>query len=66
MSVVDEKVIKLSVKLRKLNIKFHFTPEIENVQFNEVTKNDFMAAINGLNRLICYKSWRKYQCGVLL
>jgi len=39
----------------------HFTPETENVEFNEVTKNDFMAAINSLSTLICYKSWRKYQ-----
>ena len=39
----------------------HFTPETENVEFNEVTKNDFMAAINILNRLNCYKSYRKYQ-----
>ena len=40
----------------------HFTPETENVEFYEVTKkNDLMAAINSLNRLICYKEWRKYQ-----
>ena len=31
----------------------HFTPEMEDVEFNEVAKNYLMAAINSLNRLIC-------------
>ena len=40
----------------------HFTPETENVEIYDVTKkNDLMAAINSLNRLIYYKEWRKYQ-----
>jgi len=34
----------------------HFTPETENVEIYDVTKKyDLMAAINSLNRLICYK-----------
>jgi hypothetical protein len=40
----------------------HFIPETENVEVYYVTrKNDLMAAINCLSRLICYKEWRKYQ-----
>jgi peroxiredoxin len=40
----------------------HFTPETENVEFYDVTKKkDLMAAINSLNRLICYQKRRKYQ-----
>ena len=39
----------------------HLTPETENVEFNEVTRNNLMAAINSLKRLICHKSWGKYQ-----
>jgi hypothetical protein len=46
-------------------VTHHFTPETENAEYDEVTKNYFMAAIQSLNRLICYKSWRKYQCGDL-
>jgi hypothetical protein len=43
-------------------VTHHFTPETENVGFYDVTeKYDLMAAINNLNRLICYKEWRKYQ-----
>jgi hypothetical protein len=39
----------------------HFTPETKNVDFYDVAKkNDLMAAINSLNRLNCYKEWRKY------
>jgi hypothetical protein len=33
----------------------------ENVDFYDAAKkNDLMAAINSLNRLNCYKEWRKY------
>jgi peroxiredoxin len=40
----------------------HFTPETENVEFYDVTKkSDLMAAINSLNKLICYQERRKYQ-----
>jgi hypothetical protein len=40
----------------------HFISETENVEFYYVRrKNDLMAAINCLSRLICYKEWRKYQ-----
>jgi peroxiredoxin len=40
----------------------HFTPETENVEFYDVTKKkNLMAAINSLNRLICYHERRKYQ-----
>ena len=40
----------------------HFTPETENVEIYDITKKyNMMAAINSLNRLICYKEWRKYQ-----
>jgi peroxiredoxin len=43
-------------------VTHHFTPETENVEFYDVTKkNDLMAAINSLNRLICYQEKRKYQ-----
>ena len=43
-------------------MKRHFPHETENIEFYDVTKkNDSMAAINSLNRLICYKEWRKYQ-----
>jgi hypothetical protein len=39
-----------------------FTPETENVKIYDINKKyDLMAAINSLNRLICYKEWRKYQ-----
>jgi len=38
-----------------------FTPETENVDFYDVAKkNDLMAAINSLIRLVCCKEWRKY------
>ena len=66
-SVVDNMVIKPAVKLRESNIKLfqlthHFTLETENVKIYDITKkNDLMAAIYSLNRLICYKEWRKYQ-----
>ena len=40
----------------------HFNPKKENVEFYYTKKKyDFMAAINRLNKLICYKNWRKYQ-----
>jgi hypothetical protein len=40
----------------------YFTPETENVEFYDVTKQyDLMAAINSLSILVCYKEWRKYQ-----
>jgi hypothetical protein len=40
----------------------HYTPETKNVEIYNVTnKYDLMPAINSLNRLICYKEWRKYQ-----
>jgi hypothetical protein len=43
-------------------VTHHFTPETENVEFYDVAKkNDWMAAINSLNRLICYQERRKYQ-----
>jgi hypothetical protein len=43
-------------------VTHHFTPETENVEFYDVTKqNDLMAAINSLNRLICYQERRKTQ-----
>jgi peroxiredoxin len=43
-------------------VTHHFTPEKENVEFDDVTKKYIlMIAINSLNRLICYKEWRKYQ-----
>ena len=39
-----------------------FTPATENVEIDDVRKKyDLMAAINSLNRLICYNEWRKYQ-----
>jgi hypothetical protein len=47
-------------------VTHHFTPETENVEFNEATTN-CMAAIKSLNILIGNKSWRKYQrCRILL
>jgi len=61
LSVVDNQVIKPSVKLRQSNIKLfqvtrHFTPETENAEFYDVTKKyDLIEAITSLNRLICYK-----------
>jgi hypothetical protein len=43
-------------------VKRHFIPQTENVEVYYVTrKNDLMAAINCLSRLISYKEWRKYQ-----
>jgi ubiquinone/menaquinone biosynthesis C-methylase UbiE len=43
-------------------VTHHFTPETENVEFDDIAKQyDLMAAINSLNRLICYKEWRMYQ-----
>ena len=66
-AVMDYQVIKPSVKLRQLNIKLfqatcHFTPETENVEIYHVAKKyDLRVAINSLNRLICYKEWRKHQ-----
>jgi hypothetical protein len=39
----------------------HFTPETENAKIYDIAKKMLMAAINNLNRLICYKEWRKYQ-----
>jgi hypothetical protein len=43
-------------------VTHHVTPETENVDLYDATKKyDFMAAINSLHRLICYKEWRKYQ-----
>jgi hypothetical protein len=43
-------------------VTHHFRPETENVEFYDVTKkNDLMAAINSLNKLIFYQERRKYQ-----
>ena len=40
----------------------HFTPETENVEFYDVPIFFYlMAAINSLNKLICYNEWRKHQ-----
>jgi uncharacterized Fe-S cluster-containing MiaB family protein len=40
----------------------HFTTETENGEIDDaIKKYDLKAAINNLNRLICYKEWRKYQ-----
>ena len=40
----------------------HFTAETENVEIYDIAKkNNLMETINSLNRLICYKEWRKYQ-----
>jgi hypothetical protein len=63
---VDNKVIKPSVKLRQSNIKpFKWLVILPLKQkmyrFKMLQKKDFMAAINSLNKLICYKEWRKYQ-----
>ena len=37
----------------------YFTPETENAEMYDVTKNKHLMA--AINRLICYKEWRKYQ-----
>ena len=61
LSVLDNEVIKPSIKLRQSNIKLfkvtrHFSPETENLEIYDVTKkHDLMAAINSLKRLICFK-----------
>ena len=65
-SVVDNMVIKHSVKLRESDIKLFKWRVIlllkqKMQRFMTLQKKMFMAAINSLNRLICYKEWRKYQ-----
>jgi hypothetical protein len=66
LSVVNNKVITLSIKLRQSNIKLFkwqsFYSWNRKCRDYDVTKKyDLMAASNTLNRLICYKEWRKYQ-----
>jgi hypothetical protein len=63
--VIDPNAINIKQYLNTNNFSVnnrHFVIKAsQETQLYNQKKYDLMAAINSLNRLICYKGWRKYQ-----
>ena len=49
-----------TVLFLKYFVAHPFTPKTENAEFYDATKNDLIAAINSMHRLVCYKELRKH------
>ena len=50
--------MKTELFIKNTSATHTVTPETENVEFNEATKNDLITTINSLNILTCYKELR--------